>query len=223
MGQKVNPKVIRLNTTFPWQSRWLARKKEFARALQEDTRIREFVWKRYPQAGVDKVEIERYNDAITLIIRTTRPGMIIGRAGGGVEDMKKQLKQQLKLTKDLKVNIEEVKQANLSAQVWASTIAEQILKRISHRRAMKQAVDTIMESGAKGVRVAVKGRLGGAEIARVERLYKGALPLHTLRNNIDYGSATAMTTYGTIGIKVWINLGEQAESKTSPESVADKK
>jgi len=211
MGQKVNPKVIRLNTTLNWQSRWMAFGKDFPKTLQEDAKVREFLRKRFIAAGVDSIEIERYNDDLTVIIKTTRPGMIIGRGGGGIEELKKQLKRDLKVKNNIKVNIEEVKNANLSAQVWATTIAEQLEKRVSHRRAIKQTVENVMEAGAKGVRVCIKGRLGGAEIARTEWLYKGALPLHTLRADIDYGTATAFTTYGTIGIKVWINKGIKFE------------
>ena len=185
--------------------------KDFPKTLQEDAKVREFLRKRFIAAGVDSIEIERYNDDLTVIIKTTRPGMIIGRGGGGIEELKKQLKRDLKVKNNIKVNIEEVKNANLSAQVWATTIAEQLEKRVSHRRAIKQTVENVMEAGAKGVRVCIKGRLGGAEIARTEWLYKGALPLHTLRADIDYGTATAFTTYGTIGIKVWINKGIKFE------------
>src|SRR3989344_1280965 len=209
MGQKVHPKIIRLNTTQNWQSRWFVKRADFAKTLREDERIREFARKRFLTAGVDSIEIERTNNAdINLIIRTTRPGMIIGRAGGGIEELKKRLKCEIGVSKNVKVTIEEVKNPNLSAQVWATTIAEQIEKRVSHRRALKQALDNVMEAGARGVRVCIKGRLGGAEIARTEWQYRGALPLHTLRSDIDYGFATAYTTYGTIGIKVWINKGE---------------
>jgi small subunit ribosomal protein S3 len=215
MGQKVNPKVIRLNTTVNWQSRWIVRGRDFSKTLQEDTIIREFLKKKLIAAGVDSIEIERYNDDITVIIKTTRPGMIIGRGGGGIEEIKKQLRKNLKVKKNVKINIEEVKNANLAAQVWATTIAEQLEKRVSHRRAIKQAVENIMEAGGKGVRICVKGRLGGAEIARTEWLYKGSLPLHTLRADIDYGTATAYTTYGTIGVKVWINRGLKFEDKNS--------
>jgi small subunit ribosomal protein S3 len=213
MGQKINPKALRISITDDWRSRWMS-KRNFAKTLQEDVKIREFVLAQSKKAGVDRVEIERYNDAVVIIIKTTKPGMLIGRAGGGIEELKKKLKDKLKLKQNFKINIEEVKQINLSAQVWADGITEQLEKRVSHRRLMKQTVEQIMEAGAKGVKVAIKGRLGGAEIARSEYLYKGSLPLHTLRANIDYGEATAFTTYGTIGVKVWINKGEVFAKKS---------
>jgi len=217
MAQKINPKVLRINITDKWRSRWLA-KKDFAKTLKEDVRIREFILKNYRKAGIDRVEIERFNDQLVIIIRTTKPGMIIGRAGGGIEDLKKRLKQELKLKTNFRINIEEVKTVNLSAQVWADTIAEQIERRVSHRRALKQAIDQIMDAGAKGVRIVVKGRLGGADIARTEWLYRGSLPLHTFRSDIDYGEATAFTTYGTVGVKVWINKGEVFSNRNEASS-----
>ena len=208
MGQKINPKVLRLNITDVWRSRWMVDRNKFAKTLQQDVRIREYIVKNYRKAGVDRVEIERTSQQLTIIIKTTKPGMLIGRAGGGIEDLKKKLKSEIGLKGEFKINVEEVKHFNLSAQVWADGIAEQIEKRVSHRRALKQAMDQIMDAGAKGVRVQVKGRLGGSEIARSERQYKGSLPLHTFRTDIDYAESTAFTTYCTIGIKVWINRGE---------------
>ncbi|MEK9181291.1 MAG: 30S ribosomal protein S3 [Patescibacteria group bacterium] len=212
MGQKINPKALRINITDVWRSRWFSRQR-FAQTLEEDVKIRDFVLKNYRKSGIDRVEIERFNEDLTIIVKTTKPGMLIGRAGGGIEEMKKKLKERLKLTKNFRLNIEEVKAVNLSAQVWSDNIAEQIEKRISYRRAMKTAIDQITEAGAKGVKIKIKGRLGGSEIARDEWLYKGSLPLHTLRSEIDYGESTAFTTYGTIGIKVWINKGEVFKSE----------
>lgn len=213
MGQKINPKVLRINITDNWRSRWFSSRQNLPKILQEDVKIREFILKNYRKAGVDRVEIERFSDSMSIIIKTTKPGVLIGRAGGGIEEMKKKLVASLGIKAGFKVNVEEVKNVNLSAQVWSDNIAEQIEKRISHRRALKQAIDQIMEAGAQGVKVQVKGRLGGAEIARTEWLYKGSLPLHTFRSNIDYGDATAFTTYGTVGIKVWINKGEVFQKK----------
>ena len=212
MGQKINPKALRINITDVWRSRWFSRQR-FAQTLEEDVKIRDFVLKNYRKSGIDRVEIERFNEDLTIIVKTTKPGMLIGRAGGGIEEMKKKLKERLKLTKNFRLNIEEVKAVNLSAQVWSDNIADQIEKRISNRRAMKTAIDQITEAGAKGVKIKIKGRLGGSEIARDEWLYKGSLPLHTLRSEIDYGESTAFTTYGTIGIKVWINKGEVFKSE----------
>lgn len=216
MGQKINPKALRINITDHWRSRWIAKDRKFARTLEEDVKIRDYILKRYKRAGVDRVEIERFRDQTVIIIKTTKPGMLIGRAGGGIEELKKKLKADMKLKSDFKVNVEEVKRVNLSSQVWADGIAEQIEKRVSHRRLIKQTIDQVMDAGARGVRVSIRGRLGGAEIAREERLTRGSLPLHTLRADIDYGDSTAFTTYGTIGIKVWINRGEIFERRKLP-------
>lgn len=221
MGHKINPKVLRLGITDHWRSRWLS-KHAFAKTLQEDVKIRDFVLKRTRKAGVDRVEIERFNEDLVIIIKTTKPGMIIGRAGGGIEELKANLKDYLGLKKNLKINIEEIRQVNLSSQVWADSIADQLERRISHRKALKQTIEQVMEAGAKGVRVRVQGRLGGAEIARDEWLSKGSIPLHTLRSRIDYGDSTAFTTYGTIGVKVWINKGEVFKDQKTPDSTKPK-
>ena len=207
MGRKINPKALRINITDVWRSRWLS-KLDYAKILKEDILVREFILKNYRSAGIDRVEIERFNDQMTVIIKTTKPGILIGRAGGGIEDMKKKLQDKFQLKKNFKINIEEVKNIGLAAQVWANNAVEQLEKRFPHRRILKQTLDQVMDAGAKGVRMSIKGRLGGAEIARTEKLYKGSLPLHTLRAHIDYGEATAFTTYGTVGVKVWINHGE---------------
>jgi len=197
-----------MKITDTWKSRWFARGKKFSTALREDNSIRDMVVKKMSRAGLVRVDIERLNREINVIIHSTRPGMIIGKGGAGIEDLKKQLKKMLKLKTDLKVTIEESKNINLESQVWANTLAEQIEKRMSFRRIVKNALEQIMDAGAQGVKIAVSGRLGGAEIARTEWLYRGKLPLHTLRANIDFARATAFTTYGTVGIKVWINKGE---------------
>ncbi len=211
MGQKVNPTSIRLKITDVWKSRWFARGSKFASTLKEDSKIRIFVAKKFPKAGIIRIDIERLNQEINVIIHSTRPGMIIGKGGIGVEELKKQLKSTLSILNDLKITIEESKHYNLESQVWANTLAEQIEKRVAFRRSMKSAIEQIMEAGAEGVKIAMSGRLGGAEIARTEWLYKGKLPLHTLRANIDFARATAFTTYGTVGVKVWINKGEVFE------------
>lgn len=208
MGHKVDPRSFRISITDTWRSRWFARGKKFADTLQEDSKIRKVVSEKYAKAGIIRIDIERLNEEINVIVHSTRPGMIIGKGGGGVEELKKQLKKSISGKVDLKVTIEESRNVNLEAQVWAQTLAEQIEKRMSYRRAMKTAIEQIMDAGAAGVKVAISGRLGGAEIARTEWLYKGKLPLHTLRANIDFARATAYTTYGTVGIKVWINKGE---------------
>lgn len=216
MGHKVNPTSFRIKITDTWKSRWFARGRKFSQTLEEDSKIREFVLKKFPKAGIIRVDIERPSREINVIVHSTRPGMIIGKGGVGIEEMKKKLKSLLRQKAEIKITIEESRTINLEAQVWANTLAEQLEKRVSHRRAMKSAIEQIMEGGASGVKISVSGRLGGAEIARTEWLYKGKLPLHTLRANIDFAKATAFTTYGTIGVKVWINKGEtfdHADSK----------
>ncbi|HEX5429617.1 MAG TPA: 30S ribosomal protein S3 [Patescibacteria group bacterium] len=207
MGQKVNANSLRLNITDTWKSRWLS-KTNFSKFLEEDTRIRAFLSKELKKAGLVRIDIERFANTTAITIKTTKPGMIIGKGGGGIEDLKKKLAKHLGYKLDVKINIEEVRDVNLQAQVIAQDIADQIERRIAFRRAMKQSIERIMEAGALGVKIECAGRLGGAEIARTERLFKGKLPLHTLRANIDFARITAYTTYGTIGVKVWINKGE---------------
>lgn len=208
MGQKINANSFRLNITDTWKSRWLS-KTGFAAKLEQDTKIRAFLMNELKRAGVARVDIERFGTNLTVSVKTTKPGMIIGKGGAGIEDLKKKILKHLELKKlDLKINIEEVKDINLQSQVVAQNIADQIEKRIAFRRAMKGTIEQVMESGAIGIKIECSGRLGGAEIARSERLFKGKLPLHTLRANIDFARVTAFTTYGTIGIKVWINKGE---------------
>jgi len=214
MGNKINATSFRMNTTETWKSKWLA-KTGFAQKLQEDVSVRAFLMNELKKAGLVRVDIERFANSTVIIIKTTKPGMIIGKGGAGIEDLKKKvmihLKQDKKSKRDVKLNIEDVKEVNLQSQVVAQDIADQIEKRIAFRRAMKQSIERVMESGAVGVKIEMAGRLGGAEIARTERLFKGKLPLHTMRANIDFARVTAFTTYGTIGIKVWINKGEVFE------------
>lgn len=213
MGQKVNANSFRLNITGTWKSRWLS-KNHFSEYLRIDTQIRAFLMDTLKKAGVVRVDIDRFGPTISITVKTTKPGMIIGKGGGGIEDLKKKIFAHLGKKLDLKINIEEVKDVNLQAQVIAQNIADQIEKRIAYRRAMKQSIEQVMESGAEGVKIEVAGRVGGADIARTERLFKGKLPLHTLRANIDFARTTAFTTYGTIGVKVWINKGEVFSSKS---------
>jgi len=208
MGNKINANSLRMNITDTWKSKWLS-KTGFAAKLEQDTRIRAFLMTHLKKAGLVRIDIERFGTTVSVTVKTTKPGMIIGKGGSGVEDLKKKILSQLNLKKlDLKVNIEEVKEVNLQAQVVGQNIVDQIEKRIAFRRAMKGAIEQVMEAGAIGVKIECKGRLGGAEIARSERLFKGKLPLHTLRANIDFARVTAFTTYGTIGVRVWINKGE---------------
>jgi small subunit ribosomal protein S3 len=214
---------MRLKVTDTWRSRWFASGREFARVLKEDSQIRDFIAKKFPKAGIFRVDIERLNNQdINVIVSSTRPGMIIGKGGAGVEEMKNEMKKLLRIKSDIKLTIEEPKNVNLEAQVWSDTLAEQIEKRMPFRRVMKNAIEQIMDAGAVGVKVAISGRLNGADIARTEWLYKGKLPLHTIRANINFARSTALTTYGTIGIKIWINKGEVFDEKaTVPQLSAE--
>lgn len=205
MGQKVNPHGLRIGIIKTWDAKWYA-DKDYAKFLHEDVKIRDFVKGKLYTAGVSRIEIERAANRVKVIIHTAKPGMVIGRGGAGIEQLKTSLK---KLTgKNIDVNISEIKQAELDATLVAENIAAQLEKRIAFRRAMKQSVGRTMRMGAKGIKVMVGGRLGGAEIARTESYREGSIPLHTLRADIDYGTAEAHTTYGRIGVKVWIYKGE---------------
>ncbi len=211
MGQKVNPHGLRVGVIKDWDSKWYADKKNFADYLIEDNQIRVYVKEKMFTAGIDKIEIERSANRVKLNIFTAKPGMVIGKGGSGVEELRKELE---KMTgKTIIVNVEEIKVAELSAQLVAENIASQLERRISFRRAMKQAIQRTMRSGAKGVKTAVSGRLGGADMARTEGYSEGNIPLHTLRANIDYGFSEADTTYGKLGIKVWIYKGEVLPTK----------
>ena len=205
MGQKVHPHGLRVGIIKTWDSRWFAGK-NFAKFLHEDAKIREYIKKKLFTSGISQVEIERAGGRVKITIHTGKPGMVIGRGGAGIEELRKNL---VKFTDaQIDVNIAEVKQQDMSSVLVAENIAAQLEKRIAFRRAMKQAVGRTMKSGAKGIKVMVSGRLGGAEIARSESYREGSIPLHTLRADIDYGTAEAHTTYGRIGIKVWIYKGE---------------
>lgn len=216
MGHKINPTSIRLQITQPWKSRWFVKPQFYAKVLEEDTKIRGYLEKHLKKAGLVRLDIERTGDGlITVIVKTTKPGLIIGKGGAGIEELKKKIKQKLGIKQELKVNIEEVRDINLQAQVIANTIAEQIEKRVAFRKLMKQSLEQIMNAGARGAKVAIGGRLNGAEIARTEHLGSGKIPLHTLRADIDFARSTAFTTYGTVGIKVWIYKGDVFEERKS--------
>ena len=207
MGQKVNPHGLRVGVIADWNTTWYADKKEFSKFLKEDNVIRTFLKKKYYAAAVSKILIERAAGRIVVTIYTARPGVIIGKGGAEVEVIKKDL---VKLTggKAVSINITEVRKPDCDAQLVAESIAAQLEKRASFRRCMKQAIGKSMRMGVKGVKVMVSGRLDGAEIARCEQYHDGSIPLQTLRADIDYGIATAHTTFGAIGIKVWIYNGE---------------
>jgi len=214
VGQKVNPHGLRVGIVKDWDAKWYA-DKDYAANLHEDVLIRNFLKKTLFIAGISRIEIERINKRIKLTIHTAKPGMVIGRGGAGIEDIRKALKRFT--DKQIDVNIAEIKQADMDSVLVAENIASQLERRIGFRRAMKQAVGRTMRLGAKGIKIMVSGRLGGAEIARSESYREGSIPLHTLRANIDYGTAEAHTTYGCIGIKVWIYKGEVLpEAKQAP-------
>ena len=207
MGQKVNPHGLRVGVIKDWDSKWYA-EGNFADCLVEDYNIRKFLKKKLYSAGVSKIEIERASasDRVKIIIFTAKPGVVIGKGGAEIEKLRLQCEKMLK--KPVVINIVEVKTPDTNAQLVAENIAQQLEKRISFRRAMKQCIGRAMKMGVKGIKTQVSGRLGGAEIARAERYHDGTIPLQTLRADIDYGFAEAMTTYGLIGVKVWIYRGE---------------
>jgi len=215
VGQKVNPVVFRLGQTQDWKSRWYS-KKSYREFLKQDVALREFLARKLLKAGIDKIEIERSGNMLSVIVKTARPGLIIGRGGGGIEELKEDVKKIIARSKvagipkfEIRLEIEEVKTPELCAAIAAQNMAEQIERRLPFRRVMKQALDKILQlKEAKGAKIMMKGRLGGAEIARTEWLAKGSIPLHTLRADIDYAQATAFTTYGTVGITVWVYKGE---------------
>ncbi|MDO5447992.1 MAG: 30S ribosomal protein S3 [Clostridia bacterium] len=206
MGQKVNPTGLRVGVIKDWESRWYANKSQFADTLHEDYEIREYLLKSLASAGVPKVEIERDAKRVRINIHCAKPGMVIGRGGAEIEKLKAECEK--RLGKEVALNIIEIKQPDLDAQLVAESIAAQLEKRVSYRRALKLAIGRTMRLGAKGIKAQVSGRLGGAEIARSESYKEGTIPLQTIRADIDYGFAEADTTYGRIGVKVWIYKGE---------------
>ncbi|HEY4544398.1 MAG TPA: 30S ribosomal protein S3 [Tissierellaceae bacterium] len=218
MGQKVNPHGFRVGVIKEWDSKWYADKKDFSDLLVEDYKIREFVMKKLELASVSKVEIERAANKIKLNVYTAKPGMVIGRGGSGVESLREELE---KLTgKSVVINVEEIKRPELDANLVAENIARQLEGRVSFRRAMKQSIQRTMRMGALGIKTSLSGRLGGADMARTEGYSEGTIPLQTLRADIDYGFAEADTTYGKIGVKVWIYKGEvlPTNKKTEEEN-----
>lgn len=211
MGQKVNPHGLRIGIIKDWDTKWYAGQKDFSGFLIEDFKIRKFLKKKLYIAGIARIEVERAANKIKVNIHTAKPGIIIGKQGSGIEALRKDLE---KLTgKSVLLNITEIKTPEMNAQLVSENIAQQLEKRISFRRAMKQAMSRTMKFGAKGIKTAVSGRLGGAEIARREHYHEGTIPLQTLRADIDYGFAEANTTYGKIGVKVWIYKGEVLPAK----------
>ncbi|HHX27667.1 MAG: 30S ribosomal protein S3 [Bacillota bacterium] len=213
MGQKTHPKGFRLGVIYDWDSRWFARKKNFSELLLEDKKIRDYVKGKLRQAGIARIEIERKPQEVMVTVHAAKPGVVIGRGGTGIEALRKEL---VELTGKKKVILHavEVKNPEIDAQLVAENVAESIERRVSYRRAMKQAIMRAMRSGAKGIKIRASGRLAGAEIARRERAGEGTVPLHTLRADVDYGFAEAHTTYGRIGIRVWVYKGDILPQKT---------
>lgn len=206
MGQKINPTGLRIGVIKDWESRWYAKKSDFGDTLVEDYELREYLLETLAPAGVPKVEIERTAKRVRINIHVAKPGMVIGRGGAEIEKLKATLEK--KLGKEVSLNIIEIKNPDVNAQLVAESIASQLERRISFRRALKQAIGRAMKLGSKGIKCQVSGRLGGAEIARSETYKEGTIPLQTIRADIDYGFAEAKTTYGRIGVKVWIYTGE---------------
>ncbi len=204
MGQKVNPIGFRLGINTNWSSRWFA-DRNYAELLKEDMRLRAFVEKKFEMTGIDRIEIERASKSLKVNIYSSRPGIIIGKKGAGAESLKSELTRLCRVRSGEPIlNVYEVKKPNLSARLVADNIRQQLVRRVSFRRAMKKALANTVKAGARGVKITCRGRLGGAEMSRVEQYKEGRVPLHTLRADIDYGTAEALTTYGLIGIKVWI-------------------
>jgi small subunit ribosomal protein S3 len=209
MGQKVNPIGLRLGINRTWDSRWVANKGEYGRLLHEDIRIRAALMKQLKQAAISKIVIERPHKKCRVTVHSARPGIIIGKKGADIEKLRKKLSSMT--ASEVHINIVEVRKPEIDAVLVAESIAQQLERRVAFRRAMKRAVQSAMRLGAEGIRINCSGRLGGAEIARQEWYREGRVPLHTLRADVDYGTATAFTTYGTCGIKVWIFKGEILE------------
>ena len=215
MGQKVNPHGARVGVIMDWSTRWFSNKKDFADNLEADFKLRKMLKERMFAAGVSRIDIERATGKLTVTLFTAKPGVVIGKGGAGVELLKKEIEAFAKMP--VALNIMEIKSPETDAQLVAESIAQQLERRISFRRAMKQSIQRAMKAGAKGIKTAVSGRLGGADIARSEGYHEGSIPLQTLRANIDYGFAEAKTTYGRLGVKVWIYKGQiLPKSKKNP-------
>ena len=221
MGNKVHPKAIRLSTIYGWDSKWFAHGKQFVSALSEDVGIRAFLRKELKDAGVDKIEIDRTPKHVTVAIYAAKPGFVIGRAGAGIEELKKKLLKNFYRGRrvTLAINVHEVAHPALSSEVVGQQIAKEIEGRMAFRRCMKMAVERVMKGGAKGVKITLSGRLNGAEIARTETIANGSIPLHNLRADIDFARVRATTLQGTIGVKVWIYRGEVFEGQVKTEAV----
>lgn len=220
MGQKTNPIGLRLGIIRTWDSRWFARKKDYATFLDEDIKIRRYLDRRLAKAALSKVVIQRAANKVTVSVATAKPGVVIGRRGTEVDALRKEL--HVLTGKEIYINIEEIKKPEIDAALVAQSIASQLVGRVSFRRAMKKAIQSAMRGGAQGIRVQCSGRLGGAEMSRTEQYREGRVPLHTLRANIDFARAIARTTYGTCGVKVWVFHGEVMPGETAETAPAPK-
>ncbi len=221
MGQKVSPLILRIGYIKNWRSLWFAEKKDFAKNIQEDYRIRKYITKKFIQAAVSRVEIERLANQIKVRICTARPGVIIGRRGADIDKLRTELGKLS--TREVAVEIQEIKNPSIDAQLIGQSIAFQLEKRVAFRRAMKRAIEQAMQSGAKGVKIKCSGRLGGAEMSRSETYKEGKLPLHTFRADVDYGFAESLTTYGILGIKVWVYKGDVIEGQAPSDLQTEEK
>lgn len=221
MGQKVHPLALRLGYTKNWRSLWFAERRDYSKNVQEDFKIRKYIREKFIQAAVSLIVIERLAEQIKVRIHTARPGVIIGRRGADIDRLRAELKEISGKDMDkIIVDIQEIKQPNLDAQLVAQSVAFQLEKRVAFRRAMKRAIEQSRAAGAKGIKIRCAGRLGGAEMARTEKYYEGKIPLQTLRADIDYGFAEASTTYGLLGVKVWIYKGDVIKDQEEIEAAA---
>ena len=219
MGQKVNPNIFRISVIKSWDSKWFSNKRNYAKLLHQDMQIRKLINERLADAAVSTIEIHRTAGTINVYIHSAKPGVIIGRQGASIDNLRDELHK--KFNTDFRLNIKEIKKPTLDAKLLADSIAQQIEKRISYRRAAKMAIDKAIESGAQGAKIFLSGRLNGVEIARSEFFSNGKIPLHTLRADIDYACVQAKTTYGTIGVKVWIYKGNIFKKRPSEEMTND--
>lgn len=216
MGQKVNPKGFRIGTLYSWSSNWFANAKDYKHLLLQDVKLREFLFSKLQLAGITQVQIDRSINNITITLHVARPGVVIGRGGSGLEELKKLISRKLKKDKKtnkppkFELNVIEVKKPDLSSRLVGLRIADQLIKRYPHRRAVSQALERVMSAGAKGIKIVLAGRINGAEISRTEKYTKGSVPLSTIRSDIDYFEQPALTKFGYVGIKIWIYKGEYA-------------
>lgn len=220
MGQKVSPIGLRVGVNKSWNSQWIADKKNFALYLKEDSDVRKFINKKYAACSISNIVLERTDKKLVVNIFTARPGMLIGTKGAGIEEIKKEIRK-ISQCENIIINIKEVKKPDMDAVLMAQSIATQLEKRVAWRRAMKQTMQKATKAGAKGVKVMIGGRLDGADIARSEYYKEGSLPLHTIRSDIDYGTAEALTTFGIIGVKVWVYRGEILGKKAVTSTVEE--